>query len=160
MRSNHVTTACSPPTPLTIFSWTIILINSINRICVARVFGIFALLAIFVTSLGILGLVAFMVTQRTKEIGIRKVLGADIRSILYILMIEIIKLITIAFVVLVPVIYWGIGQWLQTFASRMDYQFDLFILPLGVTLIITLVTIGTHVLRAALSNPVAALRYE
>ncbi len=124
------------------------------------VFGIFALLAIFVTSLGILGLVAFMVTQRTKEIGVRKVLGANIKQILYILIMEVVKLIILSFIILVPVLYWGIDQWLQSFAVRMDPDFSLFIIPLLVTLIITIITIGTHVIKAALSNPVDSLRYE
>jgi putative ABC transport system permease protein len=126
----------------------------------ARIFGVFALLAIFVTCLGILGLVAFMVTQRTKEIGIRKVLGAELHHILYILTIEILKLIVLSFVILVPFIYWGIGHWLQSFASRMDYHINLFVIPLIITLAITLITIGTHVFRAANANPVTELRYE
>jgi putative ABC transport system permease protein len=125
-----------------------------------RVFGIFAALAVFVTSLGILGLVSFMVTQRTKEIGIRKVLGADIKQILHLLTIEIVKLIILSFIILLPVMYWGIDQWLQSFATRMDYSIDLFLIPLVVTLVITIMTIGTHVIRAAVANPVEALRYE
>jgi len=125
-----------------------------------RVFGIFGTLAIFVTSLGVLGLIAFMVTQRTKEIGIRKVLGADIKQILHILTIEIVKLIGISFIILIPIMYWGINYWLQSFANHMEPGFSLFIMPLIITLVVTIVTIGTHVLRAAIANPVVALRYE
>jgi len=125
-----------------------------------RVFGIFGGLAIFVTSIGVLGLVAFMVTQRTKEIGIRKVLGADIKQILHILIIEIVRLIVISFIILIPIIYWGINQWLQSFANRMELSFSLFLIPLMITLVVTIVTIGTHVVRAAIANPVQALRYE
>ena len=110
--------------------------------------------------MGILGLVAFMVTQQTKEIGIRKVFGAGIGQIFYLITIEIIKLIIISFIILLPVMYWGIDQWLQLFAKRMDISAALFLIPLLATLIITIITIGTHVIRAAVANPVEALRYE
>jgi putative ABC transport system permease protein len=125
-----------------------------------KVFGIFSFLAVFITSLGILGLVAFMVTQRTKEIGIRKVFGAGIGQIFFLISIEIIKLILISFIILFPIMYWGIDQWLQLFAKRMDINAELFLIPLLVTLFITIFTIGTHVIRAAVANPVEALRYE
>jgi putative ABC transport system permease protein len=125
-----------------------------------RIFGIFAILALFVTSIGILGLIAFMVTQRTKEIGIRKVLGADIRQVLNLLSIDILKLIIISFIVVTPLMYWGINEWLQTYANQMNMGLDLFIFPFILTLIITFITIGLHVIRAALANPVEALRYE
>jgi len=129
-------------------------------ILLGRVFGIFAALAIFVTSIGVLGLISFMVTQRTKEIGIRKVLGADIRQILHILTIEIVRLIIISFIILIPLMYWGINQWLQSFATRMDFSIGLFVTPLIITLFVTVITVGTHVVRAAIANPVHALRYE
>jgi len=125
-----------------------------------KVFGIFAFLSVFVTSLGILGLVAFMVTQRTKEIGIRKVFGAGIGQILHLVTIEILKLIIFAFIILLPIVYWGIDHWLQLFATRMDINVGLFLIPLVATLIITIITIGTHVIRAANANPVESLRYE
>jgi len=125
-----------------------------------KVFGIFAVLALFVTSLGILGLVAFMVTQRTKEIGIRKVLGADIRQILQLLTMEIVKLILISFIILVPLVYWGAESWLQSFATRMEYGIGLFFIPLALTLLITILVMGTHVVKAALMNPVHSLKYE
>ena len=123
-------------------------------------FGIFAALAIFVTSIGILGLIAFMVTQRTKEIGIRKVMGADIKQVFNLLTIDILKLIIISFIVVTPLMYWGIGKWLQSFAHQMNIGIDIFLLPFILTIIITFITIGTHVIRAALANPVEALRYE
>ena len=125
-----------------------------------EVFAVFSILAVFVTSLGILGLVAFTVSQRTKEIGIRKVLGADIRQIFYLLSFDIIKLIVIAFIILIPISYLGITSWLQSFASRMIIGPELFVLPFLLSLLVTLLTIGTHILHAALSNPVEALRYE
>ncbi len=131
-----------------------------SDILFGKIFAIFAVLAIFVTSIGILGLIAFMVTQRTKEIGIRKVLGADIGQVLSLLTLDIIKLIIISFILVTPVMYWAIDQWLQSFAKQMDIGIGLFIWPLFLALIITIATIGTHVIRAALANPVEALRYE
>jgi putative ABC transport system permease protein len=125
-----------------------------------RIFGIFAILAIFVTSIGILGLIAFMVTQRTKEIGIRKVLGADIKQVFNLLTRDIFKLIIISFIIVSPLMYWGISSWLQSYAHQMEIGFELFIIPLIMAIVITFLTIGMHVLRAALANPVEALRYE
>ena len=101
-----------------------------------------------------------MVTQRTKEIGIRKVLGADIKQVFNLLTIDILKLIIISFILVTPLMYWGIGEWLQSYANQMDISIDLFIWPFVFTVVITFVTIGTHVIRAALANPVEALRYE
>ena len=101
-----------------------------------------------------------MVTQRTKEIGIRKVFGAGIGQILYLITIEILKLIIFSFIILLPIVYWGIDHWLQLFAMRMDINVELFLIPLFATLIITIITIGTHVIRAATANPVESLRYE
>ena len=101
-----------------------------------------------------------MVTQRTKEIGIRKVLGADIRQILQLLTMEIVKLILISFIILVPLAYWGTESWLQSFATRMEYGIGLFFIPLALTLLITILVMGTHVVKAALMNPVHSLRYE
>jgi len=131
-----------------------------SDILFGRVFGMFAILAIFVTSIGVLGLIAFIVTQRTKEIGIRKVLGADTKQVLNLLTFDIIKLIIISFIFVTPMMYLGIREWLQSFANRMNISLDIFIIPLILTLIITFMTIGMHVIRAALANPVEALRYE
>ena len=125
-----------------------------------RIFGIFAILAIFVTSIGILGLIAFMVTQRTKEIGIRKVLGADIKQVFTLLTMDIFKLIIISFIIVIPLMYWGIGEWLQSYANQMEIGMELFVIPFILAIVITFLTIGMHVLRAALANPVEALRYE
>jgi putative ABC transport system permease protein len=125
-----------------------------------KIFAVFAVLAVFVTSIGILGLIAFMVTQRTKEIGIRKVLGADIKQVFNLLTIDILKLIIISFILVTPLMYWGIEEWLKSYANQMGLSIGLFSWPFIFTIVITFATIGTHVLRAALANPVKALRYE
>lgn len=125
-----------------------------------KVFGVFSFLAIFITSLGIFGLSSFMTIQRTKEIGIRKVLGAGIARILLLLTKDFILLILIAFVLAIPLSYSGINLWLDSFSSRMDLTVNLFLIPLLMVGIITLLTIGVHVLKAAAANPVQSLRYE
>ncbi|MCP4370662.1 MAG: ABC transporter permease, partial [Deltaproteobacteria bacterium] len=125
-----------------------------------KVFGIFAFLAIFVTSLGILGLSSFMAVQRTKEIGIRKVLGANVSRILYLLSKDFLILIGISFVLSIPLTYWGINLWLNSFANKMELSGWIYLIPLVIVGMITSVTIGSHVIRAALTNPVESLRYE
>ncbi|MFH0736727.1 MAG: ABC transporter permease [bacterium] len=125
-----------------------------------KVFSIFAFLAIFVTCLGVLGLSSFMVVQKTKEIGIRKVLGAKVINIIILLIKDFIVLILIAFVLCVPLSYFFILKWLESFAVKMDISVSLFIIPLVLVFIITVATVSVYVIKAALSNPVNALRYE
>ena len=124
------------------------------------VFAIFSFLAIFVTSLGILGLSSFMVAQRTKEIAIRKVMGANVFGIALFLAKGFLLLIMISFVIALPVTYYGITHWLESFAMRMDLSIGLFLLPLLLVILITGMTICVHVITAALNNPVESLREE
>ena len=124
------------------------------------VFGIFSFLAIFVTSLGILGLSSFMVAQRTKEIAIRKVMGADVSGIVWFLAKDFLLLIMISFVIALPVTYYCIKNWLESFAMRMDLSAGLFILPLLLVILITGLTISLHVIKAALNNPIDSIRDE
>jgi len=125
-----------------------------------KIFGIFSLLAIFVTSLGILGLSSFIAVQRTKEIGIRKVLGASIPRILLLLTRDYLFLLFLSICISLPILFFGIQKWLQGFAYRMNISVWLFIIPVFVIAMITLVTVGYQTLKSALSNPVNALRYE
>lgn len=124
------------------------------------IFGIFSFLAIFITCLGIFGLASFIVTQRTKEISIRKVLGANVSGILYLISRDFLILIMASFIVSTPICYFGLNRWLNTFANRMDLNVWLFIIPLIITLLLTGITIGILVVRAARQNPVDNLRYE
>ncbi|MEI6347835.1 MAG: ABC transporter permease [Bacteroidota bacterium] len=125
-----------------------------------KIFGIFSFLAIFITCLGIFGLASFIVTQRTKEICIRKVLGANVSGILYLIAKDFVILIIASFIVSTPICYFGLNRWLNTFANRMDLNVWLFIIPLLITLLLTGITIGILVIRAARQNPVDNLRYE
>jgi len=124
------------------------------------VFAIFSFLAIFVTSLGILGLSSFMVAQRAKEIAIRKVMGADVPGIALSLAKDFLLLIIISFVIALPVTYFGIERWLESFAMRMNLSAGLFLLPLLLVILITAFTVSFHVIKSALKNPVDSIREE
>jgi putative ABC transport system permease protein len=125
-----------------------------------KVIGLFAILALFITSLGILGLSAFMATQRIKEIGIRKVLGADMRQLISAMAGGFARLAGIAFLIAIPLIYLGIRQWLNGFAEQMPVTVWLFIPSLVIIGFVTTATMSAHVLKSILRNPVEALRYE
>lgn len=125
-----------------------------------RVFGLFALLAILVACLGLFGLTAFSVQQRTKEIGIRKVLGATAPGIVGLLSKEYAILVMLANGIAWPVTYLVMRRWLETFAYHVDPGFLTLLLAGTATLLIAGLTVGYHTLRAAHTNPVDALRYE
>lgn len=124
------------------------------------VFTIFSLLAIFVTCLGVLGLSSFMVVQKTKEIGIRKVLGASVINILTLLTKDFLILIIIAFIICIPFSYTLIDTWLISYPVKIEITPILFIIPLFLVLVITFFTIGFYVIKASKNNPVVSLRYE
>jgi len=124
------------------------------------IFGIFSFLAIFIACTGLLALVAFMVRQRTKEIGVRKVLGADVRDIVLLLTKDFIRLIVMANFIAWPLGWWLMNNWLKDFAYRIHIHWLVFILSGVIALTIALVTIGFQAVRAALSNPVHSLRTE
>lgn len=124
------------------------------------VFGIFALLAIFITSMGILGLTAFMIEQRTREISMRNVLGADFTSIFFLFGKEFLYLILIAFVIAFPLSNWGISSWLESFSTRINVSVSLFVYPLLLTFIVTGATIWALIFYTARKKPVESLKYE
>ena len=125
-----------------------------------KVIGIFSLLAVLVTCLGIFGMSSFMTIQRTREIGIRKVLGATMGSILKLLMKEFLVLISVSLIIAWPLAFWGIQQWLNTFAYRISWNFLLFLMPLIIVLVITTMTISSNIFKAALANPVDSIKHE
>lgn len=125
-----------------------------------RVFTAFTIIAIFIACLGLLGLSAYMAEQRTQEIGIRKVLGAPITSILGLLSTEFLKLVGIAFLLAVPIAWYFIHNWLQNFAYRIEVGPMVFILTAAATAFIVLITISWQTLRAALLKPVESIRTE
>jgi putative ABC transport system permease protein len=125
-----------------------------------RVVGIFAVLAILVTGLGIFGMSAFLALQRTKEIGIRKVLGATTSSILRLLAWDFLVLVFVSLLIAWPLAYWGIQKWLDSFALRMSVDAMLFLAPLAIIFVITALTISSHVVKAATADPVIAIKHE
>lgn len=125
-----------------------------------QVFGLFSGLAIFIACLGLFGLSSLTAIQRTKEIGVRKVLGASVSSILTLMSKEYLVLMSIAVVLATPLTGWIMNNWLQDFANRIALSWWLFVLPSLVVVLIALLTIGIHTFKAARSNPVKSLRYE
>jgi len=126
----------------------------------AKIFATFSCLSIFIACLGLFGLVAFTTVQRTKEIGIRKVLGASVSNIMVLLAKDFMKLVMLANVIAWPLAWWGMNKWLQDFAYRTQISWWIFALTGGVALLITLFTVGMQAFKAAAANPVHALKNE
>jgi putative ABC transport system permease protein len=125
-----------------------------------KVFGIFSSLAIFIACLGLFGLSSLTAIQRTKEIGVRKVLGASIPSILRLVTKDYILLIAIAILFAFPLTWWIMNEWLADFAYRISLSWWTFIIPSFVVIAIALLTVSIHTLKAARTNPSKSLRYE
>lgn len=125
-----------------------------------RVFFLFAVLALFIAGLGLFGLAYYMVARRTKEIGVRKVLGAGVGNVVRLLAFDFLKLVLIAVILAIPVAYYLLQGWLKDFAYRIDMPWWAFAAAGGIALGIALLTVSFQSVRAALGNPVAALRSE
>ena len=125
-----------------------------------KLFINFAVLAIFISCLGLLGLASYSTLQRTKEIGIRKVLGASVTGIVRLLSKEFLRLVAIAFLIATPVAWYLMSQWLKDFAYRTNISWWMFALPGFLALLIALFTISFQAIRAAIANPVRSLRAE
>lgn len=126
----------------------------------STLYKIFAGIAIFISCLGLYGLVSFMALQRTKEVGIRKTLGASVGHIIYLFSKEFTVLIIIAFAISAPVAYYFMHQWLQDFTYRITIGPDIFIVAIAASIIIAWTSVGYKAVRAALANPVRSLRSE
>ena len=120
----------------------------------------FALLSIFISCLGLFGLVSFTISQRTKEIGIRKVLGATVNQIVTLLSKEFMKVVLISFIIAIPMAWWAMDKWLQDFTYRIEISWWIFALAGGFSLLITLLTVSYQAIKAAIENPVKSLRTE
>jgi len=124
------------------------------------IFGIASGLAIVIACVGLFGLAAFMAEQRTKEIGVRKVLGASVLGIIALLSKDFAKLVLIGFLVAVPFAYYAMDSWLQAFAFRIGIGWWVFAVAGGIALLVALLTVMLQAMKAASANPVEALRYE
>jgi putative ABC transport system permease protein len=132
----------------------------INEQLIGKLSVIFAGLAIFICCLGLFGLVASSIERRRKEIGIRKVLGASLQQLLLLMSKEFLWLVALAFVVAIPIAWWGMNKWLQNYSYRTDISVGVFAMVGIVILFIALLTVSLNASRAALSNPVKTLRSE
>jgi predicted permease len=126
----------------------------------SQLYKICAGIAIFISCLGLYGFVSFMAVQRTKEVGIRKVLGASVFSIVYLFSKEFTVLIGIAFLIATPLAYFFMHQWLQNYAYRIDMGVGIFLLTILLSEIIAWLTVGYQAIKAAVANPVKSLRTE
>lgn len=127
---------------------------------ISEIFGTFAALAIFIGCLGLFSLSAFTAEQKTKEIGVRKVLGSSIISIVLLLSKEFVKLVAIAFVIASPIAFYFMDKWLTEFEYRADLSIWVFVSAGFISLAIAIITVSYHALKAASANPVESLRSE
>jgi putative ABC transport system permease protein len=125
-----------------------------------QLYGFFSFLAIFIACLGLFGLASYTVEQRTKEIGVRKVLGASVSGVVLLLSKDFLKLVLVATIIAIPVSYYIMANWLQDFAYRTKISPAIFILVGLTVLAIALATISFQAIKAATSNPIKSLRYE
>jgi putative ABC transport system permease protein len=127
---------------------------------IGRVAFSFSFLAILIACLGLFGLATYMAEQRTKEIGVRKVLGASVSSIVQMLSKDFVKLVLLACLFAIPLAWWAMREWLQSFAYRVSIGWWVFAAAAGIALIITILTVSSQAIKAALTNPVKSLRTE
>jgi putative ABC transport system permease protein len=125
-----------------------------------KIFISFAVLAIFIACLGLFGLVTYAAGQRTKEIGIRKVLGATAGNIVAMLSKDLLKLVLISALIAFPLAGWMMNKWLEDFAYRIGISWWIFLLAGVLAILIALVTVSFQAIRAAIANPVKSLRTE
>jgi ABC-type antimicrobial peptide transport system permease subunit len=126
----------------------------------ALIYKIFSGLAIFISCLGLYGLVSFMVVQKTKEVGIRKVLGAGISNILFLFSKEFVLLILLAFIIAAPLAWYFMKEWLNNFAYRIDPGAGVFVFAAVISLTVALMAVSYKAIKAAVANPVNSLRSE
>ena len=132
----------------------------VKDISYSKLITIFAILAVFISCMGLFGLSLLIIRQRTKEIGIRKALGASSESLFNLLSRKHLSLVLIAGILSIPISWWGLKQWLQQYAFRIDLHWWYFVLPILLSLLIALISVGYQTIKATLANPVDALRYE
>jgi len=126
----------------------------------ARLINIATAISIFISCLGLFGLAVLTAFQRTKEIGIRKILGASVAGIVQLLSKQYVLLITLAMLIATPISWWAMNKWLQNFAYRVEIEWWMFLLAGIAALIVALITVSFQAIKAAVANPVNSLRSE
>jgi putative ABC transport system permease protein len=127
---------------------------------IGKIFGYFTILTIFIAALGLLGLSAFMAQQRTREVGIRKVMGSSVNGVVYLFIMEFSKWVIISNLIAWPLSWYAMNKWLQNFQYRIDITVWIFAVAFGLSLAVALITVSWQSIRAALTNPADSLRYE
>jgi hypothetical protein len=130
------------------------------EVLTGKLAAIFSILAVFISCLGLFGLAAYMAEQRTREIGIRKVLGASITQIVAMLGKEFIVLVLVSCVIAAPIAYYFLHRWLEEYYYRIDIGPGVFVLAAAIAVLVTVATISFHAIRSAIANPVDSLRAE
>lgn len=131
-----------------------------NEQLIGKLSIIFSALAIFVCCLGLFGLVSFSIERRTKEIGVRKVLGASVQQLLMLMSKEFFILVVLAFLVAVPIAWWSMNEWLKNFTYRINIGLGVFLLVAIVTLLVAIITVSLNASKAAIASPVKNLRTQ
>ena len=124
------------------------------------VLSVFSVLAIFIACLGLFGLASYTAFKRTKEIGVRKVLGSSVRNICFLLSKDLLKPVLIGTLISIPIGYYAMSKWLEGFAYRINFQWWMFVVAILTAMLIALLTVGLQALKAALANPIKSLRTE
>ncbi len=131
-----------------------------NEATMMELFGYFSVLALIIGCLGLFGLASFTAEQKTKEIGIRKTLGASVGNITFYLSYQFTQWVVIANLIAMPIIYIYMNDWLNNFAYRTNIEISIFVISITLSLAIALLTVGSQIIKVALQNPVIALRAE
>ncbi|NIM57703.1 MAG: FtsX-like permease family protein [Candidatus Aenigmarchaeota archaeon] len=131
-----------------------------NEARMMEMFGYFSMLAIFIACLGLFGLASYTTEQRTREIGVRKVMGATVSKIIILLSREFAKWVLVANIIAWPVAYFAMNKWLDNFAYRVNIGWMAFLLTAVLTAMIALLTVSYQSIKAAVANPADSLRYE
>ncbi|HEY4877079.1 MAG TPA: FtsX-like permease family protein, partial [Puia sp.] len=127
---------------------------------ISKLASVFAVLAIFISCLGLFGMASFMAEQRTKEIGVRKVLGASVFNLWKLLSKDFVALVVVSLLIAAPIAYYFMNKWLQNYQLRTDLSWWIFVIAGASAMIITLLTVSVQSIKAALANPVKSLRTE
>jgi putative ABC transport system permease protein len=125
-----------------------------------KIFSVFAIISIIIASLGLFGLSAFSIAQRTKEIGVRKVLGAKVSQVVMLLARDFLFMVLLAFIIAVPLTWFAMDKWLQEFAYRINIGWTVFALAGSIAVLIAFATVSFQAIKAAIANPVKSLRTE